>query len=362
MRAGGSLELSTWRATFRNGYPPRTEICVTRSAVPGTRPATMALGASDARPPFERGPFFGFRCVRYESPVPSSLKGAPAVLDMDRRNDKPVDDQTYKMFQRLLEYDRSDLKPTLDSVEGNSYWRLENVSFQAAYNGERVSAHLYLPKNAAPPYQVVVFMGGIETLSRRTPYDEAIASVTFGFLLRSGRAVLVPAYKGTMERGPMPGPEGPNQMREMLIAWSKDFRRSIDYLETRPDIDRGKIAFGAVSRGAGVAPFLVALEPRIKTVVLVSGGSWQKVAPEVDPWNYAPRVTVPVLMINGRSDFTFPLESSQLPLMRAFGTPAKDKKHVLLDGGHATPVAQPDLIKAYLDWLDQYLGPVQLRP
>jgi pimeloyl-ACP methyl ester carboxylesterase len=73
-------------------------------------------------------------------------------------------------------------------------------------------------------------------------------------------------------------------------------------------------------------------------------------------------MTVPVLMINGRADFIFPVESSQLPLMRAFGTPAKDKKHVLLDGGHATPVAQPDLMKAYLDWLDQYLGPVQLHP
>jgi pimeloyl-ACP methyl ester carboxylesterase len=325
-------------------------------------PSYQALGLQDARPPLERRPFFGFRCVRYESPVPNSLKGAPATLQNDRRNDQPVDDQTYKMFQRLHEYDRSDLKPTLDGVEGNAYWRLENVSFQAAYNGERVSAHLYLPKNATPPYQVVVFMGGIETLSRRTPYDEAIASVTFGFLLRSGRAVLVPAYKGTMERGPMPGPGGPNQLREMLTDWSKDLRRSVDYLETRPDIDRGKIAFGAVSRGAGVAPFLVALEPRFKTVVLVSGGSWMKVAPDVDPWNYAPRVTVPVLMINGRSDFTFPLERSQLPLLRALGTPAKDKKHVLLDGGHATPVAQPELIKAYLDWLDQYLGPVQLRP
>jgi predicted Ser/Thr protein kinase len=325
-------------------------------------PSYQALGAQDARPPFERGPFFGFRCVRYVSPVPNSLKGPPAVLDMDRRKDKPVDDRTYQMFQRFHEYDRSELKPTLDSVESSAYWRLENVSFQAAYNGERVSAHLYLPKNATPPFQTVVFMGGTETLSRRTPYDEAAASVTFGFLLRSGRAVLVPSYKGTMERGPMPGPAGPNQLREMLIAWSKDLRRSIDYLETRPDIEMSKVAFGAVSRGAGVAAFLVALEPRIKTVVLVSGGSWLKVAPEVDPWNYAPRVTIPVLMINGHSDFAFPLESSQLPLFRALGTPAKDKKHVLLDGGHATPVAQPDLIKAYLDWLDQYLGPVQLRP
>jgi pimeloyl-ACP methyl ester carboxylesterase len=205
-------------------------------------------------------------------------------------------------------------------------------------------------------------MGGIGILSQRTPDDDATAALNFGFLLRSGRAVLVPAYKGTMERGPMPGSAGPNQWREMNLAWSWDLRRSIDYLETRSDIDLHNLAFGGVSQGAGVAPFLVALEPRIKTAVLLSGGTYQKVAPEVDSWNYAPRVTVPVLMINGRADFIFPLESTQLPLMRALGTPAKDKKHVLLDGGHATPVAQPDLIKAYLDWLDQYLGPVQLGP
>jgi hypothetical protein len=78
-----------------------------------------------------------------------------------------VDDRSYRIFQRLLEYDRSDLNSTLEGVEASAYWRLENVSFQAAYNGERVSAHLYLPKNAAPPYQVVVFMGGIENLNRR---------------------------------------------------------------------------------------------------------------------------------------------------------------------------------------------------
>ncbi len=328
-------------------------------------PSYVAFGPSDARPPFERKLFFGFRCVRYVSPVPNSLKGVVALIDRDRRNDKPVDDQTYKIFQRLLEYDRSDLNPTLDSVEESAFWRLENVSFQAAYNVERVSAHLYLPKNAAPPFQLVVFMGGIEIITRHTPYDEATASLTFGFLLRSGRAVLVPAYKGTMERGPMPGPPGPPGpivWRDMNIAWSKDLRRSIDYIETRSDIDLGRIAFGGVSQGAAVAPFLLAMEPRIKTVVMQSGGSWQKTMPEVDPWNYAPRMKIPVLMINGRADFLFPLESAQLPLLRALGTPAKDKKHVLLDGGHATPVAQPVLIKAYLNWLDQYLGPVQLRP
>ena len=55
--------------------------------------------------------------------------------------------------------------------------------------------------------------------------------------------------------------------------------------------------------------------------------------PEVDSWNFAPRVHIPVLMLNGRDDFIFPVETNQKPLFRAFGTKAPDKKHVLDHGG-----------------------------
>ena len=66
-------------------------------------------------------------------------------------------------------------------------------------------------------------------------------------------------------------------------------------------------------------------------------------------------------MPNGRDDFRFPLETSQLPLFRLLGTPEKDKRHVVLDGGHLAVAGRPDVMKEILDWLDHYLGPVQMR-
>jgi hypothetical protein len=79
--------------------------------------------------------------------------------------------------------------------------------------------------------------------------------------------------------------------------------------------------------------------------------------PEVRPVNFAPRVAVPVLMVNGRLDFQNPLETSQRPLFRLLGSPERDKRHVLFEGGHAGyPIH--DLVKVVLDWLDRYLGPV----
>ena len=222
-------------------------------------------------------------------------------------------------------------------------------------------AHLYLPKNAVPPYPVVAFSGGANFLldKRLSPSVPG-----FGFVVRSGRAVIVPAYKGTLERGPgdyyhLLGQ--PNRWHEMNLQQSKDLGRSIDYLETRPDIDIRKLAFLGLSLGAAMAPHLVAVEPRIRCVVMVTGGSFEKVPAEVDSWNFAPRVRVPVLMVNGRDDFRFQLETSQLPLFRLLGTPEKDKLHVVLDGGHLNPVGRPDVMKEILEWLDRYLGLVKMK-
>lgn len=131
--------------------------------------------------------------------------------------------------------------------------------------------------------------------------------------------------------------------------------RAIDYLETRPDIQSEKLAYVGVSWGAAVLQF-PALEKRFKTAILLSGGLvFVETFPEVDSFHFAARVTVPVLMINGKDDFVFPLETSQKPLFRLLG--ATEKKHRLFDSGHTIPRNQA--IKEILDWLDRYLGPVE---
>lgn len=100
------------------------------------------------------------------------------------------------------------------------------------------------------------------------------------------------------------------------------------------------------------------MEPRLKVSVLLIGGFWmEKTLPEVDQINFAPRVTIPTLMLNGRYDYVFLVESSQVPLFRLLGTPAQDKRHVIYETGHAVP--QGELSKETLAWLDRYLGPVK---
>ena len=57
----------------------------------------------------------------------------------------------------MFSYDRSDLQVESETVQETPSWREQKISFKAAYGGERVIAYLFLPKNAKPPFQTVVF-------------------------------------------------------------------------------------------------------------------------------------------------------------------------------------------------------------
>ena len=132
----------------------------------------------------------------------------------------------------------------------------------------------------------------------------------------------------------------------------------MDYLQTRGDVDRHRIAAYGLSMGAQLMPVMLAIEPRIRTGVMLSGGfETYSIPPEWDPVNFAPRVTQPALMVNGREDFDLPYASAQVPLFNMLGTRAADKQHRVLEGGHLPP--KPVLVfKEILDWFDRYLGPV----
>ena len=270
----------------------------------------------------------------------------------------PVDDDTYRLYAALHRYDKQPLDSRVERTDDSSpYWRRETVSFTAAYANDRVLAHLFLPKKARPPYSVVVVMGGstiMDALKRIEEFD-----YPFEFIIRSGRAVVIPAFFGTLERGPTPFVLPPNQQQDRALKFSMDLGRTLDYLETRADIDVTRLALYGVSAGASNSIRMAAVEPRIKTArALLWRASWRSEPPEVNSWNFAPRVHVPVLMLNGRDDFLFQLETNQKPLFRALGTKEPDKKHVLYDGGHRNLVTRPDLIGAMLDWFDKYLGTV----
>jgi formylglycine-generating enzyme required for sulfatase activity/dienelactone hydrolase len=310
----------------------------------------------DATDPMERRPGFGFRCIKQSAELAADLLAPIESLTRDPSALKPVSDEIFRAYRRLYDYDPRPLDPRIDERdETNPHYIFERVSFTAPYGSERVPVMLFLPRGVRPPYQVLVYFPGsdaVRTQSSRSAYLQLLQ-----FLPRSGRAVAFPIYQQTFERRRQSS--GPNFLREISIQRGQDLRRTIDYLETRPDIDTSRSALYGLSLGAQLGPVFLAIEPRLRVGVLLSGGfeTWT-IPPETDPVNFAPRVTQPVLMVNGREDFDLPYETAQVPLFRMLGTKPPDKQHVVLEGGHLPPRPQ-EVFKEILDWLDRYLGPVE---
>ena len=313
--------------------------------------------STDAADPRDRLLINGFRCMLTSEPPPeASLIEIEHPVE-DHRGDTAVDDEVFALLLHSFDYDDRDLEATVESTDdGPDFWRHEVVSVRTAYGDDRLSIHLFLPKNADPPYQAVVYF---PPSSARYLPNSANPSFPFGYFIpKSGRVLVYPIYQGTYDR--RVDQRGPNDRRDVMIQIGKDLRRTVDYLATREDIDSDRLAFYGLSWGAYIGPLLTAVEPRFDASVLVSGGLYrisEDSPPVATPQNFAPRSTVPTLMINGKADFGAPVETNIQPMFDMLGTPENDKRLVLLEGGHV-PASPTALIREVLDWLDLYLGPV----
>jgi len=215
----------------------------------------------------------------------------------------------------------------------------------------------------------MIFMPGSDAFSAGTGlegynwdnYEPSVAAV-----LHSGRAVVIPVWEGAFGRGrrltgrsSMSTDAWQELTRAQVMHWRQDLGTTLDYVQTRQDFDGDRVGFLGVSFGAAYPLATLAVEPRLKTSILVAGGlSFNSGHPLVKPINHAPRITMPVLMLNGRYDYNFPLTSRQQPLFELLGSPSDQKKHVIFDAGHVGfPVNQQR--REISAWLDTYLGKVR---
>jgi len=316
-------------------------------------------------PPMDRSPRNGFRVgfLPDLEAAPKEVFGALTYLEpVDFRAQPPIPEDVFRVYLDLFAYDQTELNARVEDREENTGgWIREKISFDATYGGERVLAYLFLPANSPPPYQTVIYMPGaavVRMQSSQDMEDYYEFPMFLSFLVKNGRAVLFPVYKGTFERSnPSLAPYflgAPTfAYTEFLVQLVKDFRRSIDYLETRADIDSEKIAYYGMSWGGNLGALIPAVEDRVKTSVLISG-SFRALQPrpEASPVSYAPWVKTPTLMLNGLYDRN--IDDGIRPMFDLLGT--TDKALITYETDHIPPRAE--YIKETLAWLDKYLGPV----
>ena len=331
----------------------------------GWSDVTYTFTAWNHLSPFDRSPQNGFRCVKYiNSEIIPETAWRTVELGPGRRDyskEKTVSNEIFEIYKNQFLYDSMALDEVMEERdESPDDWSVEKISINAAYENDRMVVYLYLPKNSSPPYQTLIFFPGSYAVSEKDLKSSRNSMYFIDYLLKSGHAVMYPVYFRTFERNDGKTwhmPHESHRYTEFLIKLVKDFSRSIDYLETRDDIDTEKLGFYGHSWGGQLGGIIPAIEKRLKVNILIVGGfsRSRKAFPEAEIINYLPHVKIPTLMLNGRYDFRYPEETSLKPFIDLLGTPEEDKRLCIYETDHY--VTKSDMIREVLGWLDKYFGP-----
>ena len=324
--------------------------------------------------PLTRDEGTGFRTVlSTDEEFPVALAGLLGVNRAEPFEPEPVSREEFEGYRGFYTYEPEPLEAEIEIDDDSaSGWRVQKVSFNAAYGNprERMGANLYLPKQVRPPYQTVIFLGADPTTTGpsseffREPSTLHWAGIPR--LIESGRAVMYPFYKNYFERGadgsePINPMESSAELFRYVRMLTNDAGRSIDYLEGNPDLFSDSVAYYGFSFGADVGSFFTAIEKRIDASIAVAGTVLPpnplEALPAAYPVNYMPHITMPTLLINSVFDEGCPRETCALLRYELLGTPEEHKDLVQPTGGHL--VRPDDIMDAMIPFLDEYLGPVQ---
>ena len=266
-------------------------------------------------------------------------------------------------YAALLAHYRYDSRPLdvqfIDTVR-TSDWTRVKLRF-VALEGDTALAYLYLPTQASPPFQTMVYQSSSAAFAQVRTVPEEVERM-IGPNIRAGRAALAIVYKGMAERAFGPGwdPPAPSSVRfrDLMVLHATELQRGVDYLATRSDIDMQRLAYVALSWGAGSRLALAAVERRFHAAVLMGAGIDERISgpalPEASAISFAPYIKPPKLLINGRDDEEHPWLTRGLPLWNLLREP---KQLVLVPGaGHNPPLEAR--VPAINKFLDQILGPV----
>ncbi len=298
----------------------------------------------------------GFRCVLNTNQALD--QGAEKIPPAETPDYKPSSDADFKTWLSHYEYDKKPLNAKIVETAETDAWQREKITFTGE-GGEQAIAYLYLPKNYPRPLQVLHYVppGDVVRGLRSLPDSVEMFAAPF---IKSGRAVFAVVLKGYVQRQFPTGYALPDnstvEFRKQMVNWITDLRRGVDYLETRDDLNKEKIGFLGISNGANVGLILTAIETRYKTLVFESAGlekDFRTRISETSPIKFASQIKTQKLVINGRYDETFPLNTDAKPLFKLLREP---KKIVLYDGGHIPTVEF--FVPTVNNWLDETLGNV----
>ncbi|WP_242157081.1 acetylxylan esterase [Aestuariivivens sediminis] len=263
-----------------------------------------------------------------------------------------VSEEVYQALVQFFEYDRNiplDAKIVFkDKFEGCDK---EKIIF-TGINNSKVPAYLIIPNNGEDKYPIVFLVDGIYGSKERWLQDDSWpkGGLVTKVLLAKGFAVMTldAVYHGERsyenDFNPPPWPRTfPYKARQMFMQTAVEYRRAMDYISNRNDIDASRIGFLGLSLGGLITFELTSTDSRIKTAVAGLTPIWRN--PEYQPWvpyTYASHIkSNSFLMFMGNEDPVYSMEDAHqlydlIPLVK--------KEFVEYNVKHEPPIEYAEMV------------------
>lgn len=266
---------------------------------------------------------------------------------------------------KYYKYDKNlALRDSVQLVKDTTTFKEYNISFYSV-NFKKVTGLLSIPKNVRKPIPVIILLHGAGD-------SKSVDYIEYGnnFLLNNHYAVLridISKHGDRFEDEYDLTFTGDSRYwsREIITQTVFDLSRTVDFIETRPELDAKKIGFMGISLGGITGTIFTGVEKRVKVpVIVLAGGQFNLMYGKkaltaeakdftsiIEPLNFVEQIAPrPLLMINAEEDeIVLPVMSKLL-----YKKAKKPKKIIWFPGKHHTiPIEK--VYQEATNWFNKYL-------
>lgn len=221
----------------------------------------------------------GHLSVLFALPALLLLAGVLAAEETTPMIAEPIGEEAYQALAQFFEYDRGvPLDARVVGTKKTETYVREKIVFSGA-DGERVPGYLAVPVSGTEPHPIVLLLHGFTDSKEGWWEDDSYGKgglVSSGLLEKGFSVLTLDARKHgeRLWRNDYKSPWGMIEegrwidYRDLLMDTVIDYRRALDYLATRADIDTSRVGVLGYSSGGTMPMQLAAVDDRIRVVTV----------------------------------------------------------------------------------------------
>jgi len=304
--------------------------------------------------PFDRTIGNGLRLSKNLTNNQSDLDNE-IIPDFQRNFDDldDVSDEVFEVYKSQFDYNKPLNSKTTNIENFQEGYTAQKFELETTYESdEKLTGYIVFSNKFKNKYDPVIVFPNAGSIGNNN--DSGFPNLGLKHLLDEGYAIIHPMYYNTFNREKTIRTfwaSDSNDYKDAIIKIGQDYKRTLDYIESRNDFNFDNMSYFGYSWGSTTSNYLLAIDDRIKAAVICVGGLMlQKSKKEVEAHYYVRRIKTPILHIIGKEDGIFGYEENYKPWKKLIGTPKDKLKLIELDNvGHGLP--WDTIIKHHSNWI-----------